>query len=124
MGVLARLHLNAFRVDLPQALPQGRDWAAIAAAMAGGSGTAAYALPSLLNHACDGAALNVDAAWRGGNADMTLAARRDIAAGEELRITYIDSAQPVEDRQRELHYNYGFRCSCDACTEELADGAR
>lgn len=85
-----------------------------------GSGTAVYMLPSLANHECDP---NVHASWAlGGDATLTLSARRDVAAGEELRITYIDSASPAAQRQEELRFAYGFACRCAACVEELAEG--
>jgi SET and MYND domain-containing protein len=77
-------------------------------------------LPSLANHVCDP---NLDAVWLDGDATITLRARRDIAAGEELRITYIDSTVPVAERRETLRFGYGFDCACPACTEELADGA-
>ena len=45
-------------------------------------------------------------------------AARDIAAGEQLCISYIDASMSVRARQRQLDWGYGFRCSCEACTEE------
>jgi len=113
-AVLARLHLNAFRVDIPRL--DVHDLAALARSAAHGSGTAVYALPSLLNHSCDP---NVDAVWRHGDSKITLAARRDIAAGEELTITYIDASEPAEERREALRFAYGFECRCAACVEEL-----
>jgi SET and MYND domain-containing protein len=117
VGVLARLHLNVFRVDIPR--NDITDVASLARAIAHGSGTAAYLLPSLANHECDPA---LHAAWAGGDATLTLTARRDIAAGEEVRITYIDSGAGVAERREQLRFAYGFVCGCAACVEE-AEGA-
>ena len=111
-GVLARLHLNAFRVDIP------RMDISLADVVQHGSGTAVYLLPSLFNHECDP---NVDAVWRHGDAQLTLAARRDIMAGEQLSISYIDADQPVAERRRELRHGYGFHCVCAACVEESGE---
>ena len=116
VGVLARLHLNAFRVDITRT--DVTDIASLARFAAEGNGTAVYALPSLINHDCDP---SCDATWPSGDARMTLSTRRAMAAGEELRITYIDSSEPVDKRQRDLRYAYGFVCGCAACVEEAAD---
>jgi len=118
-SVLARLHLNSFRVDIPRVdMPLSLD--ALAQQAQNGSGTAVYMLPSLLNHSCDP---NIDAVWRDGDATLTLAARRDIAAGEELNITYIDAGLPATERRQLLLNGYGFVCMCPACVDELGDDA-
>ena len=116
VGVLARLHLNAFRVDIMRT--DVADIAALARFAAEGNGTAVYSLPSLLNHDCEP---NVHAAWTHGDARMTLSTRRPVAAGEELRITYIDSSEHVTKRRQDLRFAYGFNCKCAACVEEAAD---
>ena len=116
VGVLARLHLNVFRVDVMRT--DVTDIASLARFAAEGNGTAVYALPSLINHDCDPC---VDATWPSGDARMTLSTRRAMAAGEELRITYIDSSEPVAKRRSDLRFAYGFLCSCAACVEEAAD---
>ena len=41
---------------------------------------------------------------------------RDIMPGEELTITYIDNEQNRAKRMRKLENNWGFKCSCSACT--------
>ena len=43
-------------------------------------------------------------------------AKRNIAAGEELFISYIDVYKSVPMRARELSENYLFRCECPMCT--------
>ncbi len=46
-------------------------------------------------------------------------AARDIAAGEQLCISYIDASMSVKARQQQLDWGYGFCCSCETCTEEV-----
>jgi hypothetical protein len=60
----------------------------------------------------------VDAVWDNGDATLTLRCRADVAAGEELTITYIDADSPVEARRQRLHHAYGFTCVCARCVEE------
>ena len=52
---------------------------------------------------------------------MQLIARRRIAAGEQLTISYIDASAPVEERRAELLHGYGFRCACQTCREEAGE---
>lgn len=90
--------------------------AALADAAAGvGTGSALYALPSMMNHSCDP---NVDAVWDGGDATLTLRCRAAVAPGEELTITYIDAETPLEARRQRLRHAYGFTCACARCEEE------
>lgn len=61
---------------------------------------------------------------------VRLVARRPIAAGEEIAISYVGvdvgeerdlplaSVLPAADRQRTLMEQYGFRCKCRACALE------
>ena len=50
---------------------------------------------------------------------LRLRAARDIAAGEQLCIAYLDVDLPVERRQEKLSFGYGFTCACPRCLEEL-----
>lgn len=45
-------------------------------------------------------------------------ARRDIEAGEELFITYIDNCRSVPMRNKDLRENYLFSCDCRLCRVE------
>lgn len=45
----------------------------------------------------------------------------EIAPGEELSISYMESFQSVEKRRAELHLNYYFLCECARC---CADGKK
>ena len=119
VGVLARLHLNAFRVDILRT--DATDISSLARFVAEGNGTAVYSpLPSLMNHDCDP---SVDAAWMHGDARLSLSTRRALAAGHELRITYLDASEPVTKRRRDLQFAYGFVCECATCQDELAHGS-
>ena len=90
--------------------PRGSGLGAVATRM----GSAVYFIPSLCNHSCDP---NVDVGFEDGSSRMTLRARREIEAGEELSITYVDAGLPRETRQRTLLQGYGFTCMCPACRE-------
>lgn len=48
-------------------------------------------------------------------------AAQDIAAGEQLCISYIDASMGVKMRQQQLEWGYGFQCNCEACTEDLKE---
>lgn len=120
---MARLHLNTFKVDAVTDI----DWSqghAAAAAMLGGdaasAGSALYLLGSLFNHSCEP---NVLVAFPRDSTAVFTAARQ-IAAGEQLFITYIDAEQEVDARQQYLAFAYGFRCRCARCQEELAAAAQ
>ncbi len=49
---------------------------------------------------------------------ITVVAKRDIAPGEELFITYVDPELPLEQRRRSL-MEWGFgKCVCERCQKE------
>lgn len=81
------------------------------------SGSAVYLLASIFNHSCDP---NVNVAYPYNDGTAVFTAARDIKAGEQLTITYIDACQEVTTRQAYLEYAYGFRCRCPKCVEELS----
>jgi SET domain-containing protein len=82
------------------------------------AGSAIYITASLLNHSCDP---NVIVSFPRGNATAVFSAARDVAAGEQLTISYMDSEQPVANRQEYLAFAYGFSCRCPRCIEELQE---
>ena len=49
---------------------------------------------------------------------IVLRAKRAIAVGEELTISYIDSKLPKDQRLEALRQKYWFDCKCKACTNE------
>lgn len=56
--------------------------------------------------------------WIAGQAVFTAA--RDIEPGEQVCISYINADLPVDIRQQQLQFAYGFHCSCAKCKEDLA----
>jgi SET and MYND domain-containing protein len=133
--VLARISINAFRVDV--VLP-ARGAADLQAALsdllrsdggaggpdgggdtgiAGGAGSAVYLLASMTNHSC---APNMDVTFPHNSAAAAFVANRDIRAGEQLSVSYMDAGLPVEARQQHLRFAYGFSCVCQRC---IAEGA-
>ena len=67
-------------------------------------------------------ALPSSAQYRINNLTHSTVAVRDIAAGEELTITYVDAMLPRAERQARLH-DWGFNCTCAHCAAGDADGA-
>ncbi|KAK3020339.1 hypothetical protein RJ639_045323 [Escallonia herrerae] len=111
-GVLAQIRINAFRVELAAGLYT--DLFALAAASVEAEaavGNAVYMLPSFYNHDCDP---NAHILWIE-NVDARLKALRDIEAGEELRICYIDASMGTDARQAILSKGFCFQCRCHRC---------
>ncbi len=54
-------------------------------------------------------------------AAAVILALRDIQAGEEITIAYVDEVASVEERAAELA-DYGFTCDCDKCCAERLAG--
>jgi SET domain len=49
---------------------------------------------------------------------ITVVAKRDVAAGEELVVTYVDPSLGVRERRSQL-VAWGFgQCECERCVEE------
>jgi len=96
-------------------------------------GTALFSLLCSMNHSCspnivvryDGNSGGADAAAAGASGTASAIARRAIAAGDELCISYIDETATWSERAAALD-NYGFRCECERCMhwleQELVDG--
>ncbi|KAL0346321.1 UNVERIFIED_CONTAM: Histone-lysine N-methyltransferase ATXR4 [Sesamum radiatum] len=111
-GVLARIRINAFRIEL--AIGSYEDLLSLAAASVEAEaavGNAVYVLPSLYNHDCDP---NVNIVWIE-NVDAKVKALRDIEEGEELRICYIDASMDYKARETILYEGFGFHCNCLRC---------
>ncbi|KAJ4823883.1 Histone-lysine N-methyltransferase atxr4 [Turnera subulata] len=111
-GVLARLRINAFRIEL--AMGSYGDLLASASACVEAEaavGNAVYMLPSFYNHDCDP---NAHIVWID-NANARLKALHDVEADEELRICYIDAGMDRDARQNILLQGFGFKCNCLRC---------
>ncbi|KAJ3673831.1 hypothetical protein LUZ60_005823 [Juncus effusus] len=108
VNMLARIRINAFRIELIGGSYEdiytliGDDVAV---------GNAVYLVPSFYNHDCDP---NTHIVWID-NSDAKLKALRDIEEGEELRICYIDASMEKEARQKILLEGFGFQCNCSRC---------
>jgi SET domain-containing protein len=77
-----------------------------------------YTLPlvgALLNHSC---AFNTRVSPQK-NLVTEWVADREIAAGEELTVSYVDSSLPVAERRSILKHGWGFDCNCPKCLKEL-----
>ncbi|KAJ6598228.1 hypothetical protein DFH09DRAFT_1022536 [Mycena vulgaris] len=77
-------------------------------------GWSMYVSASYFNHDC---APNVRKE-RAGRA-LLFYTTRDVALGEELCINYIDLADSVTDRRKQLSLNWYFDCVCKRCEKEL-----
>lgn len=112
INVLARIRVNAFRIELVASSYEDLLSSAIASVACDASvGNAVYMLPSFYNHDCDP---NTHIVWMQ-NADAKLKTLRDIDEGEELRICYIDASMDVNARQKILAEGFGFECRCLRC---------
>ncbi|KAI3910661.1 hypothetical protein MKW92_036784 [Papaver armeniacum] len=112
IGVLARIRINAFRIELVGGSYEDLLLSAAASVDAESAvGNAVYILPSFYNHDCDP---NSHIIWIE-NVNARLKALRDIEAGEELRICYIDASMDHGARQHLLFEGFGFRCKCPRC---------
>ena len=63
---------------------------------------------------------NLDVTFPQNNALVALVASRDIAAREQLTISYTDTGLGLQQRRAALHFGYGFTCGCPRCVEEAA----
>ncbi|EGF99279.1 uncharacterized protein MELLADRAFT_68699 [Melampsora larici-populina 98AG31] len=69
--------------------------------------------PTRLNHDCrPNTAYYVD----GVTLTLHMHALRDIAPGEELTDSYIDTSTYRDERKQNLQKNYGFDCTCSICS--------
>lgn len=86
----------------------------------GFKGQALFSLLCLVNHSCEPSTVARFSSWKG-RAMVRLEALRDIEAGEELTMSYIDEGESLEERKVALA-SYGFVCGCDKCVGEGARG--
>lgn len=79
-------------------------------------GVGLYPSVSLLNHSCDP---NCCIVFSGPH--LLLHAVRDIKAGEELTICYLDMLMTSEGRRKQLREQYCFECDCFRCQTQDKD---
>ena len=144
---LARIHLNAFRVDAVwPATTREELMASMLSSLVGGAGsgmskgssssfnsseddsggeqagTAIYAAASLANHSCYPTARP---SFPRADATLALVATRDLSEGDEVTISYVDESLPLGRRRASLEFAYGFFCRCERClAEEEEEGGR
>jgi hypothetical protein len=75
------------------------------------AGVGCYPYAALLNHSC---APNCIQRFDS-HGNIILRTNTDVSKGEELCISYIDTAMPTWYRQRELFQGYYFNCQCPRC---------
>ena len=78
-------------------------------------GSGLFPIANCTNHSCDP---NIASVTRGPNYSLDLVARRPIAAGEELFISYIDESLSRDERRALLRKQYLFECECTKCVAE------
>jgi len=77
-------------------------------------GTGLYYPTNFINHSC-----NPNAFIRFSGKRQYLIANQDIAAGEQILISYVDHGHPEKIyRQRCLEEGYHFKCDCARCEEQ------
>jgi SET and MYND domain-containing protein len=65
-----------------------------------------------MNHSCD-----PNTVAHGLN-DAIIRATRTIMPGEEITCSYLEEDLPLQERQTELRWKYGFDCRCSKCQSE------
>lgn len=79
---------------------------------------ALYRLHSHLNHSCSPNVSVQHPLIDTQPAKVTIVAKRPIASGEELTVTYVNPRNSLKKRRRELK-EWGFgECQCERCLEE------
>ena len=76
-------------------------------------GTGFYAIQSCMNHSCQPSAHAMQST-NDEHSGAVIVATRNIAAGQEVTISYIDETLPYRERQEALQ-DYGFQCTCPLC---------
>ncbi|KAG5978505.1 hypothetical protein E4U55_006150 [Claviceps digitariae] len=78
-----------------------------------GSRAAVFLETSRINHACD---YNSLVSFNNRIQRLTVHVLRDIPAGKEITISYINPLADRKTRQESLLAKWGFTCSCDLCS--------
>lgn len=74
-------------------------------------GAGLFPLCSSFNHSC-----YPNAVWRPLDGALVVISTRNIAAGEEVCVSYHDLTEPGFKRKRHLMRSHGFECCCMRCT--------
>lgn len=92
---MARLACNAVTISDEELRPRGKGL---------------YMPLAVINHSCRPNAVIVHSGKR-----AILRGVRDVDAGCELTIAYVDVVSPARERRAEIESNYFFRCECERC---------
>lgn len=119
--LLRVVHLNNFQFECDGTAAEG-----VEGIGRGGLGKLLFETARLANHSCEP---NTDFALRWdattSKASVRFVARRALAAGEEVTISYLGAARTAEmtrsQRRQELFKWWGFHCGCHRCKEEASD---
>lgn len=75
-----------------------------------------YFITSFINHDCEpNVRYDIDSKLK-----LSVFARKEIKAGDQLFMTYVNPLHGVDLRRRALRVSYGFICNCTRCQKELA----
>ena len=85
------------------------------------AGEGLFSLLCVVNHACEPSVVTRYRSWKGATM-MRVEALRDIEAGEELTVSYVDETQPLAARRAALA-SYRFECRCAKCERESREEA-
>ncbi|KAJ3238101.1 hypothetical protein HDU81_008401 [Chytriomyces hyalinus] len=72
-------------------------------------------LIALVNHSC---VPNCAVTFEPGSHAARLVALKDIEIGEDISVSYVDSAEPWMTRQEDLKKRYFFTCTCSLCKRQ------
>ncbi|KAF8936743.1 hypothetical protein EDD21DRAFT_374531 [Dissophora ornata] len=78
-------------------------------------GAGFYRVTSYISHSCEP---NTKIAFLDNNNNMSVVATRDVKAGDELHVGFIDQKNgtlSTEQRRQELFQHYRFKCMCPLC---------
>ena len=81
------------------------------------NGAAVFPRAARFNHCCNP---NACFAWNAGIGKETIHVMKDVAAGEEITLSYCDMMHDKPTRAYELKH-YGFVCDCPACAGDEDD---
>jgi hypothetical protein len=81
-----------------------------------------YTLHSHMNHCCSPNVSVRHVDQRTALSRITVSAKRNIAVGEELVVTYVDPSLGIRERRSQL-VAWGFgQCDCERCVKENGEG--
>ncbi|GAA5952322.1 hypothetical protein JCM3765_001942 [Sporobolomyces pararoseus] len=83
--------------------------------------TAVFLVASRLNHSCQPTLVRTWVEEEGKEYFVTV---RDVAEGEELTMSYVDSYNPKAERRSRLLQDYDFLCHCPSCSLPPSESER